>query len=789
MPLKNYRRSLRTLFPPIAFWLLVGLIPCARLNPIAGGQELSQTAGVKKRKITYGSRELRPMLYRAIMLAEEDKYDEAIRLENDALQLVEKERDPDQLSISILLEEIGFLQYSKGAYPEAETSYQRAFDALNQWRESLPMILPTQDQSPLTIDKLSEDKRLHRSLLYAATDRAAQALSIMGGIDRDREKSFIQVSDYLSENDKLKYMANIEQELELMISCQVRLAPNSEEAASLALTAVLRRKGRVLDALSGSLTRLRQQLSDGDLKTIKQLIDVRAELASLSLKGSTDSEASQHEAEIARLASLSRSLEQALGERSAKYRVFWQPVTLKLIQQAIPSNAALLEVVLYRPFNAQATTNASRWEPPHYIVYALKHDGPPTWTDLGLAGRIDSQILKFRALLKMPVSADIRSLSYKNNVRAVKLAARALDEMVMKPVRQRLVNTRQVFISPDGSLNLLPFGALVDEKNRYLIENYSISYLTSGRDLLSNSNVTSHRHSSPVVFAYPAFEDEGKSNFSMTEEGCSASADGTNATPGQRAAATTSTGASRAREGAGEGFDEATISNTLTEAQDLCSLLTGVRLYTGKRATEAALKDVSGPSILHIATHGFFRPDTSRASIISGPKSVWSDLAMYDPAFSAMTPALPVENVLLRSGLALAGANHHQSFAGQDGILTALEASGLDLWGTQLVVLSACSTGLGDIRNGEGVYGLRRALVEAGSESQIVSLWNVNDEATRVLMIDYYKRILRMGEGRSEALRAAQLNMISAKGLWSHPYYWSSFIESGAWSPLEATLK
>src|SRR4030095_13728979 len=121
------------------------------------------------------------------------------------------------------------------------------------------------------------------------------------------------------------------------------------------------------------------------------------------------------------------------------------------------------------------------------------------------------------------------------------------------------------------------------------------------------------------------------------------------------------------------------------------------------------------------------------------------------------------------------GANLHSS-KGDDGILTALEASGLNLWGTKLVTLSACDTGLGEVKNGEGVYGLRRAFVLAGAETLVMSLWGVSDYVTRELMTNYYKG-LKNGLGRGEALRQVQLSMLKNKHR-QNPHYWASFIQS-----------
>src|SRR5947209_7251611 len=204
------------------------------------------------------------------------------------------------------------------------------------------------------------------------------------------------------------------------------------------------------------------------------------------------------------------------------------------------------------------------------------------------------------------------------------------------------------------------------------------------------------------------------------------------------------------------------------------------RFLTRERATKAALKQVTGPNILHIATHGFFLEDLPGATSSANVRSSETRKANEDTRVGKW--AFWSANPLLRSGLALAGANQARS-GDDDGVLTALEATGLDLWGTKLVVLSACDTGLGAVKTGEGVYGLRRALVLAGTESQMMSLWPVSDRSTSELMVSYYQALIR-GQGRGEALRQVQLVMLQAKSR-SHPYYWASFIQSGEWANLE----
>src|SRR5262249_37205932 len=214
----------------------------------------------------------------------------------------------------------------------------------------------------------------------------------------------------------------------------------------------------------------------------------------------------------------------------------------------------------------------------------------------------------------------------------------------------------------------------------------------------------------------------------------------------------------------------APLDGTAQEALAIKSLFPEANILTGRQATKSALKKAAAPRIRHIATHGFFLQDNETPAAGNA-----------QAATRGINASARIENPLLRSGLALAGANLRSG--DDDGILTAMEASGLNLWGTKLVVLSACDTGLGEVRDGEGVYGLRRSVVLAGAESLVMSLWPVSDYVTREMMTAYYKG-LKQGLGRGEALRQAQLNMLKRKGR-GHPFYWASFIQSGEWANLD----
>lgn len=565
-----------------------------------------------------------------------------------------------------------------------------------------------------------------------------------------------------TEADNRSYMEAIAYQVDIAVTANVAFAP---DAADFALGVVLRRKARALDAATDSLGTLRRRATPTDRKLLDELASARAQLARLLLRGPKGGSVKEREARIQALQRTVRRLEGEARERSAAFRAQSQPVTLARVRAALPKDGALLEIVSYHPLDPRGRWGAAK-VPAHYAAYVLRADGAPVaWAELGPAAAIDAKVQTLRAALSSPARTDFRQ------------ASRAVFDAVMAPVLGQLAQVRRLLVAPDGALNLVPFAALVDAEDRYLLQRFEISYLSSGRDLLRLQVHVPPRHRAEI-FAAPDFGQASAPAPTSSPEPAPPEASPSQPSRGRRARGFSMTAWSP-------------LPGTAREAQALEHVLAGAHVHTGAAATEGAIKGVEGPRLLHVATHGFFLPAPKQAA--GGPPQPPGGAGAAGGAAGPGGPGLgragggPAaargENPLLRSGLIFAQANRLDS--GQDdGVLTALEATGLDLWGTELVVLSACETAVGEVRVGQGVDGLRRALIIAGAESQLMSLWQVDDEATRALMTDYYKRLKR-GAGRAQALRQVQLKMMRAPHT-AHPFYWAAFIPAGAWTPLPA---
>ena len=444
---------------------------------------------------------------------------------------------------------------------------------------------------------------------------------------------------------------------------------------------------------------------------------------------------------IAALEGRKEQLESQIGRRSAEFRAASAPVTLEAVQAAIPANAALIEFAAYRPFDPAIDSVTAAFGKLRYAAYVVHRTGPPSGVDLGDAETIDKTVEALRGALGDPTRSDVRRLS------------RALEDAVMRPLRGLVGDSTHLLISPDGALNLIPFEALLDERGRYLVQRYRCTYLTSGRDLL-RMQVTREAQHGPLIVANPAFGEPIA------------------ASPAPIPGATVRTREQRRSVTSARDLSEvyfAPIAGTAREAQAIQLLFPDATVLAGERASESSLRQFAAPRLLHIATHGFFLQYAGIAPKAGAPESAGG----------------PGRDPLLRAGLALARANIRGRTDPDDGVLTALEASRLNLWGTRLVALSACDTGVGEVRNGDGVYGLRRAFVLAGAESLLMSLWPVSDTWTERQMRSYYQN-LKLGKGRGESLRLVQLDML-ARNPRLHPFYWANFIQSGDWAPLDRT--
>ena len=654
----------------------------------------------------------------------------------------EKMRGPDEYALSYPLTNLGIIARERKDFATAEALYLRALfirqrlagpehpDLVIILNNLANILLATGDYArsldthfyALRIGEKALGPYHQNTLLsvgniartHAAAGDLASALTFQSRADAIIERQLALNLAVGSERQKLAFVRSMSERTERTISLHLRDAPQDPRATALAALVLLQRKGRVQDALIDTVAAMRQRIGTADDRSLlDRLRSTNTELARLALNAPATAHPETRQTAITTLDTQRERLEAELAEHSAEFRAQMRPVTLDAVQALIPDDAALVEFTIFRPFNPKAERNAEAYAPPHYAAYVLRRDTAPRGIDLGAATAIDDAITALRETLRDPTRADLKA------------RARAVDARVMQPLRASFGSATQLLISPDGALSLVPFEALVDEQERYLIERYAISYLTSGRDLLRMQHSPSHS-GPPVIFANPVFGEPAAPKASVTT--------------GDNLAA----------------MYFAPLAATADEARAIKTLFPDAALFTGARATKAALQGVAAPGILHIASHGFFLQDGS----------------------------IDAQHPLLRSGLALAGANLRRD-SREDGVLTALEASGLNLWGTKLVTLSACDTGIGEVRNGEGVYGLRRAFILAGAETVVMSLWAVSDAVTRETMVAYYTG-LRAGLGRRDALRQAKLAMLQRRAR-QHPFFWAGFIQSGEWANLEGT--
>ena len=591
------------------------------------------------------------------------------------------------------------------------------------------------------------------------------------------ERHIQNVFTFLLEEPKLKFIESISWTNQAFLSLIHQHLSAEREAVRDGLELVLRRKGVVFDAQSRAREALQGRLSEAARKDWDQLSSLRSELARLLLNKLNKPATMTTDAYKDKLASLQRQIEEtekrlagesALVAKELKQRT----ITVEAVAKDLPKNAALVEFVKIRDFDFPRGKWAPSWR---YLAFVLTGAGDVTLVDLGEANALENQVQRVLQDIKVSMqSRNIKILKKPDGAQPNQPSTQSLKTFYAQmwaPLQQALGSADKVVVSPDGLLSLVPFAALLDGDGRALVENYRLAYVSNGRELIGSAGAPIQPDSDLLLVANPAF--------------------------GKRVQGIVTAAASvRSRDFRGV-FDP--LPGTEREAKEIPPLVSD---RGGKRnvlvesdATEGSVKSAHSPRILHLATHGFFLQDkefdpcgeTRGLTVIK--KEALEGIPLCEKSRGVTMvktentpPPKRYENPLVRSGLAFAGANHASEITeGDDGILTALEITGMDLYGTELVVLSACDTGVGEVKTGEGVFGLRRAFALAGAKNLMMSLWPVSDDVTATQMKAFYKNLQTLPP--AEALRQAQLETIKELKAKNNgvapPGLWAPFILQG----------
>jgi len=520
-------------------------------------------------------------------------------------------------------------------------------------------------------------KRTNESLIFA--DKAEQ--SRLGMLDN--------ILSFTSEQERLNFEAQNDPYV---------LFASLNDAPRVALT-VLRHKGVVLDSLLEDRIVAEASQNPEDRALIEKLGPAKQRLTQLlmTIPKVLSPEALKARAEMRD--HLLRQVEQLEGTLAQKVAGFGHArraltVTVEDVEKAIPPQTALVEFIRYFHYLGQ-----QQWET-RYGAVVLVANCEPKWVGLGSATAIEKDVL----LCQQSVRDEKRTSEI-----FLSAALHNLNDHVWEPIQTVLpTDVKNIVVSPDGSLNFVSFATLLTPDNQFLCEKYSLRYVASGRDLLHEPAKSANQDM--IIFAAPDYVT---------------GSDATSA-PGE--------------------VDLKPLPYFAKNAADLAAEVKSwnwpVQIYSGAEATETRLQTIHSPHILHFATHGFFLPETIR-----GPAS-FSFLGFTIDLKGSQQP-VTLRNPMYRSGIALAGAQvtldawkrGETPPTDKDGILTAEEVGGLDLRDTWLVVLSACDTGIGQSRSGEGVMGLRRGFEQAGAQNLLMTLWPVFDVPSGKLLLDFYAAV------------------------------------------------
>lgn len=665
--------------------------------------------------------------------------------------------------LAVYLDNLALLQQRKEAYAQAEKLQQEAISISAQslggshpttlmQRNNLAVNYLMQKRyaaaeqllHDLLTDSIAGPTGTHHPEAAARMTNLADALRLQGKhleahrlqteALRVKERKRDDLFQLLTEQQKLQYLQEEMAFVRLHLAHTRQVLTQSPGAAATALDVWLRWKGIVMESQGRYLDALYTTNDPALKQQFEELSSLRRQLAGLQLVQPAPQSAQSHAARIDLLEYRKEQLEADLTKRSAVYARAGsaQRFGSAELRRLLPQGSAYIDFALVEDWQFQPLEVRGL----RYLAFIVSSRPGATvqMLDLGPSDTINRAITDYRRQIAAQAGGG------KADPARLAAVAAELHSRLMAPLLPHLEGISTLIISPDAGLHLLPFEVLRGKGQPYLLEQYAVSYVASGRDMVRfGQRGTSHGEA--LILADPDYDLK----LGGTDDGQAVVVDALRSLQFTR------------------------LPDTRVEADAIAGLLKRggqfqVQNLTGAQALESALFTRPQPGLLHLATHGFFLQDeaTGVGSATRGLKAV---------ALPTAAPHATLLNPMVRSGIVLAGVNGALARGRDDGLVTAEKILGMRLLGTDLVTLSACETGVGDITAGEGVFGLKRAFILAGARTVVLSLWSVPSRETTELMTEFY-RLMAAGSPKATALRQAQRTMLKK---YPHPFYWGAF--------------
>jgi CHAT domain-containing protein len=646
-----------------------------------------------------------------------------------ALRIREKALGPDHWLTAQSLSNQAVLLEDAGDFVAAEPLFQRAL------KIDTRVLGQNHETTGGDLERLAQLK-IEQGKAKEAHEFAIQAA-------RAQEKHLSDVLSFTSERQRLAFQQTTK---------PYKLFGTLGSARELAET-VLRQKGVVLDSLLEDRLVAEASTDPKQREIVGQLAAAKQRMTQLVVELPSDSSEEtrrQREHEKEKLSGQIEQLEGSLARLTAGLGHGRRAlsVTVEQVKAALPKQAALVELVRYGHYLGKSKEEA------RYGAVVIDANREPQWIPLGPTDEIEKNIRLYK-----------KAMREKTDDAALARLLSTLYDQLWAPIEKILPDdSKTVIVSPDAELSFISFATLLRNDNRFVSEKYSIRYVASGRDLLRDTKAAPAPTTTMRIFANPDFA-------------------GGSGTPAQE-----QTNAMAVRSFEMRELENLSLPNLPGTEKEAASLEARARtsgwqpeVILGPNATEAELRKTNSPRILHLATHGFFLPE-KRAAVVPNTRSTTE---VYKGKLL---------NPMQRSGLALAGAQRtFQSWlrgevpdTENDGVVTAEEVGALKLNGTWLVTLSACDTGSGEAKAGEGVMGLRRGFIQSGARNLLMTLWPISDEITVRIMSDFYEAAFKSGDAPqalSDAQRDWLVKLRNGQGLLAAVRFAGPFIMSSQGRP------